>query len=163
MKKIKLAENVPLKIVSVVIAVVLWMFVVNVEDPVMTASYTIYNVEVINQAYIDNIGKMYMLDEMNRSGIRVTIKAERKKLSKINASNLKAVADLQQAVSLDTDPVMVPITVTCDGVSVSNIEITPKNLSVRIEEKKTQEFVVNVSRGNTNPGKGYEAQQHFHH
>lgn len=156
MKKIKLAENVPLKIVSVVIAVVLWMFVVNVEDPVMTASYTIYNVEVINQAYIDNIGKMYMLDEMNRSGIRVTIKAERKKLSKINASNLKAVADLQQAVSLDTDPVMVPITVTCDGVSVSNIEITPKNLSVRIEEKKTQEFVVNVSRGNTNPGKGYE-------
>lgn len=156
MKKIKLAENVPLKIISVLIAVVVWMFVVNVENPVITSSYTIYNVEVINQAYIDNIGKMYMLDDKNRSGIRVTLTGERKTLNKIKGGDIKAVADLQQAVSLETDPVMVPITVTCEGILSSNIEVTPKNLSVRIEEKKTQEFVVNVSRGDTKPGKGYE-------
>ena len=39
------------------------------------------------------------------------------------------VADLQQAVSLDTNPVMVPITVTCSvpGVSPSDIKVTPQN------------------------------------
>ena len=53
---------------------------------------------------------------------------------------------------------MVPITVTCSvpGVSPSDIKVTPQNLSVNLDEKETQEFVVNVSRGDTKPGKDYE-------
>ena len=65
-------------------------------------------------------------------------------------------ADLQQAVSLNTDPVMVPITVSCDKVLPDNIEVTPQNLSIHIEDKDTQEFVVNVTTNNTKPDKGYE-------
>ena len=53
---------------------------------------------------------------------------------------------------------MVPITVTCSvpGVSPSDIKVTPQNLSVNLDEKEPQEFVVNVSRGDTKPGKDYE-------
>ena len=42
---------------------------------------------------------------------------------------------------------MVPITVTCSvpGVSPSDIKVTPQNLSVNLDEKETQEFVVNVA------------------
>ena len=47
--------------------------------------------------------------------IRVTIKAQRKILDRISLNDIRAVADLQQAVSLKTDPVMVPITVSCGG------------------------------------------------
>jgi YbbR domain-containing protein len=86
----------------------------------------------------------------------VHITGDRKTVRKLTASDIRAVADLQQAVNLDTDPVMVPITVTCDGITASNIEVTPTNLTVHLREKLTQEFVVTVSSGDSSPGKGYE-------
>ena len=56
----------------------------------------------------------------------------------LQVTDISAVADLQQAVSLDTNPVMVPITVTCSvpGVSPSDIKVTPQNLSVNLDEKE---------------------------
>ena len=56
----------------------------------------------MNEAYIDADGKMCMQDE-EQVPIRVTIKAQRKILDKISVNNIRAVADLQQAVSLNTD------------------------------------------------------------
>ena len=160
MKKRKITDNIPLKIMSVAVAVVLWMIVVNIDNPTGTNYYTINDVELINKEYVessDTIGKMCM-PEQNQDSIKIAITASKKIRDKIKVTDISAVADLQQAVSLDTNPVMVPITVTCSvpGVSSNDIKVTPQNLSVNLDEKETQEFVVNVSRGDTKPGKDYE-------
>ena len=160
MKKIKITDNIPLKIMSVAVAVVLWLIVVNIDNPIGTNYYTINDVELINKEYVessDTIGKMCM-PEQNQDSVKIAITASKKIRDKIKVTDISAVADLQQAVSLDTDPVMVPITVTCSvpGVSSNDIKVTPQNLSVNLDEKETQEFVVNVSRGDTKPGKDYE-------
>lgn len=160
MKKRKITDNIPLKIMSVAIAVVLWLIVVNIDNPTGTNYYTINDVELINKEYVessDTIGKMCM-PEQNQDSIKIAITASKKIRDKIKVTDISAVADLQQAVSLDTNPVMVPITVTCSvpGVSSNDIKVTPQNLSVNLDEKETQEFVVNVSRGDTKPGKDYE-------
>ena len=160
MKKRKITDNIPLKIMSVAIAVVLWLIVVNIDNPIGTNYYTINDVELINKEYVessDTIGKMCM-PEQNQDSIKIAITASKKIRDKIKVTDISAVADLQQAVSLDTNPVMVPITVTCSvpGVSSNDIKVTPQNLSVNLDEKETQEFVVNVSRGDTKPGKDYE-------
>lgn len=151
--KNKWMNNISLKIMSVVTAVLVWMLVVNVDNPTRTVSYTIQNVEVVNQTYID---QKVCLPDQNQESIRVYLTADRKTLSKINASDIRAVADLQQALSFEEDPVMVPITVSCDGVLSSNIKVVPNNLAVHLEDKKTQEFVISVSSGESKPGKGYE-------
>ena len=160
MKKRKITDNIPLKIMSVAVAVVLWLIVVNIDNPIGTNYYTINDVELINKEYVessDTIGKMCM-PEQNQDSVKIAITASKKIRDKIKVTDISAVADLQQAVSLDTDPVMVPITVTCSvpGVSSNDIKVTPHNLSVNLDEKETQEFVVNVSRGDTKPGKDYE-------
>ena len=160
MKKIKITDNIPLKIMSVAVAVVVWLIVVNIDNPVGTNYYTLTNVELINKEYVessDTIGKMCMPEEKQDS-IRIAITTNKKIRDKIKVSDITATADLQQAVSLDTNPVMVPITVTCSvpGVTPNDIKVTPQNLSVNLDEKETQEFVVNVSRGDTKPGKDYE-------
>lgn len=160
MKKRKITDNIPLKIMSVAVAVVLWLIVVNIDNPIGTNYYTINDVELINKEYVessDTIGKMCM-PEQNQDSIKIAITASKKIRDKIKVTDISAVADLQQAVSLDTNPVMVPITVTCSvpGVSSNDIKVTPQNLSVNLDEKETQEFVVNVSRGDTKPGKDYE-------
>ena len=159
MKKRKITDNIPLKIMSVAVAVVLWLIVVNIDNPIGTNYYTINDVELINKEYVessDTIGKMCM-PEQNQDSIKIAITASKKIRDKIKVTDISAVADLQQAVSLDTNPVM-PITVTCSvpGVSSNDIKVTPQNLSVNLDEKETQEFVVNVSRGDTKPGKDYE-------
>lgn len=160
MKKRKITDNIPLKIMSVAVAVVVWLIVVNIDNPVGTNYYTLNNVELINKEYVessDTIGKMCM-PEQSQDSVRVAITATKKIRDRIKVSDISAVADLQQAVSLDTNPVMVPITVNCSvaGISASDIKVTPQNLSVNLDEKETQEFVVNVSRGDTKPGKDYE-------
>ena len=160
MKKRKLTDNLSLKIMSVAIAIVVWLIVVNIDNPVGTNYYTITDVELINKEYVessDTIGKMCMPEE-NQDSVKVAITASKKVRDRIRLSDITAVADLQQAVSLDTDPVMVPITVTClaSGVLPSDIKVTPQNLTVNLDEKETQEFVVNVTKGDTKPGKDYE-------
>ncbi len=152
MKK-KFTNNISLKIMSVVAAVLVWLIVVNVDNPTRTVSYVISNVELTNQAYIEN---QVCLPDRDQEAIRVYITGDRKTLSRISSSNIRAYADMQQAVDLEKTPVMVPITVICDGISPSNIEVVPKNYAVHLQDKKTQEFVIGVSSGDSRPGKGYE-------
>lgn len=157
MEKRKLTDNISIKIMSVLVGFLVWLIVGNIDNPIMTVSFTVpaSNVEVINEAYVDNLGKMCMLDESQQQ-IRVQVTGEKKTVRRLSVNDLTATADLQQAVSLDTDPVMIPITVTCSRVSANSITVSPGNLTVHLREKKTQEFVVSVSSGDSKPGKGYE-------
>jgi YbbR domain-containing protein len=145
MKKRKITDNIPLKIMSVAIAVVLWLIVVNIDNPTGTNYYTLNGIKSRTvgdgQHGTARFGKMCM-PEQNQDSIKVAITATKKIRDKIKVTDISAVADLQQAVSLDTNPVMVPITVTCSvpGVSPSDIKVTPQNLSVNLDEKETQEF-----------------------
>ena len=100
MKKRKITDNIPLKIMSVAIAVVLWLIVVNIDNPTGTNYYTLNDVELINKEYVessDTIGKMCM-PEQNQDSIKVAITATKKIRDKIKVTDISAVADLQQAV-----------------------------------------------------------------
>ena len=132
MKKRKITDNIPLKIMSVAIAVVLWLIVVNIDNPTGTNYYTLNDVELINKEYVessDTIGKMCM-PEQNQDSIKVAITATKKIRDKIKVTDISAVADLQQAVSLDTNPVMVPITVSISTVASNLME----SVKYRVEE-----------------------------
>ena len=80
MKKRKITDNIPLKIMSVAVAVVVWLIVVNIDNPVGTNYYTLNNVELINKEYVessDTIGKMCM-PEQSQDSIRVAITQQRR-------------------------------------------------------------------------------------
>lgn len=154
MKK-KLTKNIPLKIMSVVVGILVWLIVVNVDNPIVTKGFVISDVQIINEAYVDQLGEMVMQDDSENS-VRVYITGERKTVNSLTASDIKAVADLQQAESTDTDPVMIPITVTCAGILPENIRVVPQNLSVHLEKKVTKEFAINVSSGDSKAAQGME-------
>ena len=114
MKKTKLTRNFTLKIMSVFIGFLIWFIVVNVDNPVSSKSITIPGdkVELLNTAYVDSANMMCLQDD-DPDPIRVTITGERRLLAKITQASISLSADLQQAGSLDTNPVMVPITASC--------------------------------------------------
>ena len=153
--KRKLTNNISLKLMALAIGILVWLIVSNINNPLISRTYLIPKVELLNEAYIEDTGMVCMQDE-KQSNVRVTITAEQKTLNRITADDIQVVADLQQAVSLDTDPVMVPLSASCKNAAMTTISVSPQNYSVHLEEKFTQEFAVNVNRGESKPGKGYE-------
>lgn len=157
MSKRKLTANIALRIISLGVGFLIWLIVVNIDNPTDTRTFIVQGdkINLVNTSYVDSYNKMCMIDD-DRDPVRVTVTAERKVLQRLSTSSIRLSADLQQAVSLDTTPVMVPITATCDGVSPTSIRVNPSYMAMRLEDKVTQEFVVNASYGDTKPGKGFE-------
>lgn len=154
MKK-SLTTNIPLKIMSVLAAILIWLIIVNVDNPIKTRTFQDVPVEVLNEAYIESGGKMCLIPE-NQDSVNVTVTGKRKIVDDLTKEDLKATADLKQVVDLDTEPIMVPITVTCAGIDQNNAQAAPRNMEIQIEEMMTQEFIVTVDTGDEKPGKGYE-------
>ena len=155
----KITNNIPLKIISLLIGFLVWLIVVNIDNPIISRSFTIQNIEILNEAYIDDVledaGKVALRNAESPT-VRVTITGERKNVNGITSGDIHLTADMQQALSLNTDPVMIPIVASCDKNGVASITVSPPNLSVKLEDKATSTFPVTVNNGDSRPGKGYE-------
>ncbi len=150
-----LANNFLLKVVSLVVAVLFWLMVVNVDDPIITSQIPGVIVQVQNEAYIESGGKMSMIEE-GQNVVTVEVTGKRSIVDKLTAEDLVATADLKQIVNMNTDPIMVPITVNCSKLRSTDLIPDPRNLSVDIDDIMTQEYIVTVASGEGQPGKGYE-------
>ena len=150
-----LTNNILLKGVSVAVAVVVWLLVVNVDDPIITSNIAGVAVQVQNEAYIESGGKMSLIKE-GENIISVEVKGKRSIVDKLTPEDLVATADLKQIVNMNTDPIMVPIAVTCSRLKSADLIPNPRNLSVDIDDIMTQEYIVTVTSGESQPGKGYE-------
>ena len=154
MKK-SLTTNIPLKIMSVIAAILIWLIIVNVDNPIVTRTIPNVPVQVLNEAYIESGGMMCLIPE-DQDRVSVTVRGTRKTVESLKASDITATADLKQVVDLSTDPVMVPIAVNCPGIDANNAQSVPRNMEIQIEEMMRQEFIVTVDTDGTQPGKGYE-------
>ena len=151
----KLLSNIPLKMMSVVIGIVIWLLVVNIDDPIVSDTIPGVTVTIKNESYVESAGLMCLVEE-DQDIVSVTIKGKRSVVDNVKASDIKAVADLTQITDMRTTPVMVPISVSCPGISPANIKTEPLNMSISLDDMMTQEFLVTVSSGESTPGKGYE-------
>ena len=156
MKKTKLTRNFTLKIMSVFIGFLIWFIVVNVDNPVSSKSITIAgeSVELQNTAYVDSANMMCMQDD-DPDPIRVTITGERRLLSRITQTNItldgRSAAGRKPWIQIRLWFRSLP---PVRESAPENIKVTPQYLSVRLEEKVTQEFLVNVNYGSSQPGQG---------
>lgn len=151
----KLLSNLSLKLMSVVVGVLVWLLVVNVDDPMISATIPGVIVTIKNESYVESAGLMCLVGE-DQDIISVEIKGKRSIVERVKASDITATADLTQIMDMRTTPVMVPITVACPGIAPGNIKAQPLNMSIELDDMMTQEFLITVSSGETTPGKNYE-------
>lgn len=150
----KLTKNLALKIISVIIAIVIWYVVVDFNDPIETESYSV-KIEVINESYISNGKQVYQIADEYKT-VTVYVKGNRSKLKRLQAGSITVTADLTQIVDLERTPVTVPLQASCPGFSVSDITLSRATIPIVIENVASQEFPVTVITGDTSPGKDYE-------
>jgi len=149
-----LRTNPGLKILSVVIAIIIWYVVVDVNDPVETNTYQV-RVTPANESYIENGKQIYRIEDEYKT-VQVYVKGNRSKLRKVTADNISVVADLTQIVDLNRDPVMVPLTATVPGISAANVTLARTTIPITIENIASVELPVSVDVGTSVPGTDFE-------
>jgi YbbR domain-containing protein len=154
MNKNIIKDNLGLKLLSVLIAIVIWYVVVEVNDPIETASFTV-KVTVANETYIANGKQIYHIDDDYKT-VTAYIKSNRSTLKKITADQITVTADLTQIVDIKRDPVMVPLTASRQGINPANITLSRTAIPITIENIASKVFPVSVSYGESVPGKDYE-------
>ena len=120
----KLLNNLPLKILSILIAIVIWYVVVSVNDPIVKERFDVTD---------------------NNSVV-----------SRLKASDITVTADLTQIVTMDTNPVYVPIKATCSMVKQEKLSTVTATIPVEIEDVDSEKFPITIDAGNTKPAKDYE-------
>lgn len=153
--KEKILKNLPLKIISVVIAVIIWYVITTIYDPIITKTFADVPVQITNEAYIAEGKKTYQVSEQYQS-IAVSVKGNKSVVSKIKAEDIQVTADLTQIVMIDTDPVYVPVTAVCPGISSENIHTQTTTIPIEVEDVDSAKFPINVDIGDSRPAKEYE-------
>ena len=141
MKKYKFTNNLGLKIMALVFAALLWLIVVNIDDPVESTTFRNIDVTVQNTEVVTNEGKTYkILDDTQK--VSVVVRAKRSVLAKLSSSSIIATADMSE-MQISS---LIPITATVPGYEGQyTAEATPGNLKVKIEDQTKNPFPVNVS------------------
>ena len=79
--KEKLGNDLVLKIFSLVLAILLWLFVINTEDPVITKSFSNIPVDMLNEQVLDELNRTYKITE--GSTVSFTVKGKKTVLDKL--------------------------------------------------------------------------------
>lgn len=146
--KNKIFNNLLLKCAAIVSAIILWLIIVNVDNP--TTTKTIYNIPVNlkNTETLTEAGTAY--DVISGEAIAVQVKGPRNVVDSLKAADFVASADIDTREITDT----VPIEVYCIKTGVTCIKNAPTVLKLSLEDIDEKTFDIKVSIIGT-PAEGY--------
>ena len=61
--KEKLTKNLDLKILAILFSVILWLVIVNIDDPVKSVQFSDVNVKILNASVLEKQGKVYEIED----------------------------------------------------------------------------------------------------
>lgn len=146
-------NNLGMKLTALLFAVILWVVVGNINDPMETKRIANVPVNLIHTSLITDQGQVYtVLDNTDVVSV-VTVRARRSVLDDLTRDDISATADVENLTSLNT----VEITYSCSrsGVEVDSITGTLKNVMLSIEERMTDSFPLQTETSGE-PAGGYE-------
>ena len=132
MKKL-LLNNWSLKLVSVVLAALLWFLTVQIYDPQDSRTFSNVPVKLVNTGLLEKQDKIYQVLN-DTDTVRVTVKAPTSVISQLRASDIVAEADVSRLTDINT----VPITYYIQNVDPDNISGDHDVVSLDVENRKSR-------------------------
>ena len=142
--KEKIFNNLSLKIVSAVFAVILWTVIVNIYDPNTSYTFSNITVQLVNTQSLTE--KNYTFEVVDGGKISVTVSGPKSVVTDLKTSDIAATADLSKVTAF-TDYVDIQVQVVKDGQLLNNVEAVPRTsaLKLSIENRDTNTYAVNVN------------------
>ncbi len=151
--KEKLTRNIGLKVLSIILAAILWLIITNVDDPITPGHYNNVPVKILNADAIDAISTSDMVYEIVEGGtIDFKFAARRSIIDNISLSDFEVTADF--AKLSDVNAVTIDIKCPRYGEDVTITEGLYQVMKINLEELVSKNFKVTVeSKGE--PAEGY--------
>lgn len=137
----KWTKNLGMKILSLVFAVILWIVIVNIADPVKTTTFYDVPVEKRNESAIFSLDQVYEVVSGNE--VNVTVKGKKSIIDSIQKSDIKAVADLSElsrTLAVNIDVYLVKSVGGPVELSLGKV----RTLKLNLEDKSSKSFKVTV-------------------
>lgn len=154
-KKIKnrLAHNFGWKIISLICSLILWMAIMNIDDPYVTTTIDKVPVRIINEYALQEQGKISEIE--NGKTVTVKVRAPRSVAEKLTVHDISAIADYHQMSLVHAVPIQVSVADTSAYIK-EDITIEskhPEMMTLTLEDFAEETFRVDVNReGNAREG-----------
>lgn len=139
-KAIKLVtNNLGLKLLALLFAGILWLAVVNIDDPTQTTSFTT-SVSIENEEALTNMGKFYEIVDGNNS-VTFRVSAKRSILRMLSSTDFRVVADMSRIEDMSRVPIDI------SAVRYTSYVTFPSQtlyLQVNVEDLQTKQLVISV-------------------
>ncbi len=144
-------HNLGLKIASLAIAVILWLVVVNVSDPVVDTSFSDIPLTVINADTLTAEGKVYEMP--GSSTVAVNVSAKRSIIDSLGQDNFTAFVDLAR---YNEETGTVPVRVDSNRYSdkIESVKSKTESVEVIVEDGLRKQFVITPEVSGV-PAEGY--------
>lgn len=138
--KHKITKNWGLKLVSFLFAVMLWVIVTNINDPISPLRVNNIRVNIKNAELITDKGQIYEVLDGTDVIDTVTILAPRSIIDTLNESNVIAEADMNDLTSLNTITIKLYTNKYAD--KVESIKGNIDSVRLNIEDKQIRSFPI---------------------
>ena len=143
-----LFHNLSIKILSFLGALLVWLFIVNIDDPYKTKSYMVH-VDLTNEDALRSVHKVYEIVEGGTATVRV--RGRRSVVDNLDASDIKATADLSELSAVNSVDIKPSLKIaTSSDVEQECTQV----LKVSLEDMETKQVKVTVETEGT-PAEGY--------
>ncbi len=151
--KEKLTNNWWLKLISVILAVILWLIVCNQVNPVVTRTVTVRQVEYLNEDVVIEHDMTYSVDSL-ANGIEVTVPVSKMDSNKVRATDFTIQVEMSKIGHFGTAEVNVvwnnPGTYTLQG----DLSWKTTTVDVTLEDIISKTYTVNLTLEGE-PAEGY--------
>jgi len=141
MKNNRLTKNLGIKIASLIAAFALWLVVVNIDDPVISRTFSGIPIEILNEDIIADEGMCYEIIGGTDTAT-VVVSAKRSVLDDMSRDHIKATADFKSLSALNTLPVEVKVTRYADAVD--SVTTRTESVQLKLESLVTTKVPLNV-------------------
>ncbi|MBO7374773.1 MAG: hypothetical protein J6U09_03070 [Lachnospiraceae bacterium] len=149
--KQKLTHNLNLKVLAVLFSVMIWIIVVNIDDPVKSVQFNDVPVQVINESALTDENLCYEIKE-GFERVDVTMSGRRSVIEDISKDNVTVVADLNERTENDT--VKLKVSTNKYSGDIDSIKADNEFVELNIEELKKIQKVIQIETVG-NPAEGY--------
>lgn len=141
-------HNTGIKICSIILAIIVWAVIINIDDPYKTRSFNV-EVETINENALKSVNKVYEIIE--GSSAIVKVKGKKSVVDKLETTDIRATADLSNLSAVNA----VAIQPSLRKLVSSDVTLTCEQvLKVSLEDRDSKQVKVTVVANGT-PGEGY--------
>ena len=144
-------NNFGLKIVSIVVAIIIWIVVANVDDYKTTKQISGIEIEFINGSAITEKNKVYEVPK--GTTVDIVVKGKRSVVEELTSEDFKAVADLSKMSVTNAVAVEVSAVSSAIGKELT-ITYTDNAVVVAVEDKLETQFPITV-RTTSEVAEGY--------